>query len=126
MRRDMADSMSQFGPAGEMTVDHCPAPSQDGDQLRQVTVALVPGAGRPPPVDDLRVLLRRRLLFVALLLSAALVLTVVALSATNMPLDGWAYSIVALFAPGAVLVPVLWMGRPLSVRQLRVIELVLF
>lgn len=102
-----------------------PLDTSSGDLT--VKVALAPEASLPQPGDDIHTLLRKRLLFVALLLSAELVLAVVVLSATNIPLDGWAYFGVALFAPGAIFAPLLWwLGRTLSVRQLRAIELVLF
>jgi serine/threonine-protein kinase len=109
-----------------------PYPSTVGvDQ--PVKVALVPGAGRPRPEEDVGTLLRRRLLFLAVLFSAGMVawLVLALLYAVTyrgqLTLDAWLSLGVAffMFTLGSVLAAVLW-RRSLSLGQLRTLELVLF
>jgi serine/threonine-protein kinase len=117
--------MHRDGPP-DSTVDLRPDPAEPALATTPASLAIGPRSARPWSEEDIRVLLRKRLLFVALLSSAALIFTLGALAYTGLPLDRSACLGVALFVPGAVLAPVLWRGRSLSLRQLRVIELVLF
>jgi serine/threonine-protein kinase len=122
----MAGSRPEHRPTGEKTVDYPPTASLRSDPGRQVTVARLSDGGRLQPGDDIRILLRKRLLFFALLLTALLVMTLVLLATGSLPLDEWAVSVLVAFALGAVFARVLWVGRSLSLRQLRGIELALF
>jgi serine/threonine-protein kinase len=109
-----------------------PSPSTVGvDQ--PVKEALVPGAVRPRLAEDVRSLLHRRLLFLAVMFSlgmvawVALALLEIVAHRGQIPLDGWLYLGVAAFMMtlGAVLSTVLW-RQSLSLRRLRALELVLF
>jgi hypothetical protein len=89
-------------------------------------VALVPEAAGPQLGDDIRVLLRKRLLFIALLLWASAAVGCVALVVAGLTVDKTALMAVAVAVLATVLARVLWVRRSLSLRQLRRIELVLF
>jgi serine/threonine-protein kinase len=91
-------------------------------------VALVPQAGRPGSADDVSVLLRKRLMFLALLLSAGLAVSLLFVVAyrNNLPWDVWGYFALTMFALGPLFAGVLRLRPALSLRQLRAIELILF
>jgi serine/threonine-protein kinase len=111
-------------PAGSAEATGPYLPTAPADQ--SVEVALTPGGGRPPPVEDVGTLLRKRLLFFALLMTGTLVAGLLMLVGTGLPADGWGYFAIAVLGLGPVAGGVLWARRSLSLRQIRAVELVLF
>ncbi len=114
----------------EITVEYRPGASEKDDPSKQVTVALVPAVGRFQTGDEIRVLLRQRLLFLALLLSGTMGVTLLlgGLSGRLIVANIWAYyaCTLAVCTLGALFAAVLWKRQTLSLRQLRAIELILF
>jgi eukaryotic-like serine/threonine-protein kinase len=80
-----------------------------------------------PATDDLRVLLRKRLLFFAALMAASYAVVLVMLAVTALTVDR-GFSLLAVVSLGVCggLGLVLWRWRRLSVRGLRAFELALF
>src|SRR5205814_3953014 len=106
------------GPAGATA----PCPPTDPP----VEAAPVPGPGRPHPEEDVGALLHKRLRFLSLLLTGALVVALLLVFGSDLPADPWAYFAVGVLGLGPLAAGVLWGRRSLSLRQLRAVELVLF
>src|SRR5262249_1586307 len=82
-----------------------------------------------PEATDLQALLRKRLWFLALLMTGALVanlLLIAAVAGTDIPERAWVYFGTGVDGLGAAAGVVLWVRRPPSFGQLRAIELVIF
>ncbi len=121
----MAESTAHQRPAEGITSDYNPTRNKNDEVRERVTfLDVIPHAGNQT-AEDLRVLLRKRLRFLALLLTGALAFTL-PLVAINAATDVWSYITVMVFVFGAVLAGVLWVRQSLSLNQLRVIELALF
>jgi serine/threonine-protein kinase len=112
-------------PAGKSTIN-CPPPGPP-----QVRVALVPGSG-PHLAGEIAALLRRRLRIAALIISVGLVVYALVMSLLVFAQSGrvaapwfWlALTFACVVTPVATgLAALLWSGRPLSLAQLRGIEL---
>ena len=100
-----------------------PLPRPAGDD----TVAIAsPSPDPSPATDELRVLLRKRLLVCAVLMSVLLVANLLVLGLTTLPAGGWEVYTACSFAVGPVCGALLWARPRLSVRVLRLIELVIF
>jgi serine/threonine-protein kinase len=91
-----------------------------------VEIVPAPGADRPQPKEDVAALLRKRLWFMALLMTGTVVAALGLVAATDARLDAWAYFALGVLALGPVAAGVLRVWPALSLRQLRAVELVLF
>jgi serine/threonine-protein kinase len=122
---DMSESTAHHRPAIDITSDYNPAPIENDNARGRIRLDLISAAGKGQTAEDLRVLLCKRLRFLALLLTGALAFTL-PLVAINAATDVWSYITVMVFVFGAVLAGVLWVRQSLSLNQLRAIELALF
>jgi eukaryotic-like serine/threonine-protein kinase len=112
-------------PTNEITTDYRNAGAKSEAPTEPIKVARVQGSGRLP-TTDLQSLLHKRLRVIAFLLAAGMAMVV--LLVLFSPGNPWSAVAVycLVFAVGASLAGVLWKKSSLSLRQLRVIELVLF
>jgi serine/threonine-protein kinase len=92
-------------------------------QRMPLTVA---SSAAPAPVGDTRALLHKRLRFLALMLTSALVANLLLIGGSDQALDVWVYFNFGVLGLGAAAGVVLWVRRSLPLRQLRVTELIIF
>lgn len=118
---------------GDSTIDGRGSNLPPAEQPCRMTVALIPGSA-PPSAVEIQDLLRRRLRAACLIVLAAfgvmflLVLCRVALQTEPLPPMMWLWLVfgIGAVAAGAVLTALLRSRRPLSLAQLRTVELTLF
>jgi eukaryotic-like serine/threonine-protein kinase len=127
------DPVGKPSPTGEATALYQHPPAEQAARTGRTHVALVRGAG-PQPVEEIQRLLRKRLRYFALVISGGIVvlLLVVFLPAlfraeTNVPGIVITFGVYGAEAGLAVVAAwILWSRRPLSLGQLRVIEVIVF
>jgi serine/threonine-protein kinase len=122
---DMTNPISKSSVPGEPTGPYLSSGESPGGPARRINVALLPGTG-PLPTTDLQTLLHKRLRFLACLIAAgmaaALVLALISPGNPQVVTATYCFVLVEM----AVFAGFLWKRSSLSLRHLRVIELVLF
>jgi serine/threonine-protein kinase len=132
MAVNMPNSMQEQPATGEPTAPYRAEQDQPREPPRQIKVALIPGTG-PQPIGEVQRLLRKRLGIIVLIILAFYAVQVVRSALaflqwfTEPPIDWSSLGFYCLIlATAAVLAGILWGGRPLSLRNLRAIELIVF
>lgn len=114
------------GPTNEPAETRVRPPGPPAAALAVTVLHPEPSAAKLQPVGEVERLLRKRLLFLALLMTGALVGDLLLIAGTDMPERGWLYFGVGVLSLGPAAGVILWVRRSLSLSQLRAIELVIF